>query len=90
MVIISKHETESAAIDLDRAQCLDLLRSTSVGRVVLSIQCIPVAVAVGITMMGDELLPGPDPMFIKLRPTLLTGRRFEWNGNLLGGGEPGV
>ena len=60
MVITSEYETESTAIELDRAQCLDLLRTTSVGRVVLSIQCIPVALAVSITMLDDELLIATD------------------------------
>ena len=59
-VIASGHEIGSSAVDLDRAQCLALLRGAWVGRVVLSVRCIPVAVAVHLSMMENDLVLATD------------------------------
>jgi hypothetical protein len=59
-VITSGHEIGSSAVELDRAQCMELLRGAWVGRVVLSVKCIPVAIAVHLSMMEDDLLLATD------------------------------
>src|SRR5262249_36932132 len=46
----------SAIVELDRAGCLALLRTTSVGRLVFSEQAMPVAHPVNFALIGDRLV----------------------------------
>lgn len=54
------YESGSSARELDRAQCLELLHGACVARVILSVECIPVAVAVNLSMLGNDLLLATD------------------------------
>ena len=44
--------------DLDRATCLELLRSSRLGRVGLSVDALPVIVPVGFEVVGDHIVLG--------------------------------
>lgn len=41
---------------LDRAQCLDLLRTRSVGRVAITVAALPAIFPVAFTMLGDDIV----------------------------------
>ncbi|HEY7946022.1 MAG TPA: pyridoxamine 5'-phosphate oxidase family protein [Acidimicrobiales bacterium] len=49
-----------SAIELDRAQCLGLLERVSVGRVVLSVNCLPIALPVNVALCGDNVVFSTD------------------------------
>jgi nitroimidazol reductase NimA-like FMN-containing flavoprotein (pyridoxamine 5'-phosphate oxidase superfamily) len=42
--------------ELDRAQCLELLRTSPIGRVVLSVNCLPVALPVNIALLDGNVV----------------------------------
>ena len=42
--------------ELDRDQCLELLGSARLGRVVLSVNCLPVALPVNVALLGDDVV----------------------------------
>lgn len=50
--------------ELDRAQCLDLLGTARFGRLVLSVDCLPVALPVNFALLGDDVVfaAGPGSM----------------------------
>ena len=60
MVNSLDYQYGSSAFVLDGAQCLELLRGACVGRVILSVECIPVAVPVNLSMLGDDVLLATD------------------------------
>jgi hypothetical protein len=45
-----------AAVELGRPDCLELLRDARIGRVVLSIDCIPVALPVNISVADEDVI----------------------------------
>src|SRR5215472_3634777 len=51
--------------ELDREVCLQLLDEARFGRVVLSVDCLPVALPVNFAMMGSDVVfaTGPGAMF---------------------------
>lgn len=60
MVSAPGYESSFCAVELDRAQCLDLLRSAHIARVVLSIKCIPVALPVNAAVQDDCVIFSTD------------------------------
>jgi len=42
-------------VELDRAECLQLLRGSRIARVVLSVDCLPVALPVNVSVLGEEV-----------------------------------
>ncbi len=44
-----------SAVELDRGECLRLLRNAPIGRVVLSMKCLPVALPVNICLLQDSV-----------------------------------
>jgi len=54
MAPLVSDEANFSLVELDRAECLELLRGAGIGRVVLSVKCIPVALPVNVcTLDGD-------------------------------------
>jgi uncharacterized protein len=49
-----------SSVDLDRAECLTLLRQAQIGRVVLSLKCLPVALPVNICVIDDNVVFATD------------------------------
>jgi nitroimidazol reductase NimA-like FMN-containing flavoprotein (pyridoxamine 5'-phosphate oxidase superfamily) len=49
-----------SAVELGRSDCLELLRGARIGRVVLSIGCIPVALPVNISVDDDDVIFSTD------------------------------
>ena len=51
-------EPHSVAVmtELDRGECLGLLGSARLGRVVLSVNCLPVALPVNVALMGEDVV----------------------------------
>jgi len=49
-------EAHPTAVELDRDECLELLRTARIGRVVLSVGCLPVALPVGLAVRGDDVV----------------------------------
>jgi hypothetical protein len=45
-----------SAVELDRPQCLVLLEKTRVGRVVLSVDCVPVALPVNVALFDEDIV----------------------------------
>ena len=43
-------------VDLHRYECLELLQHVSMGRVVLSVDCIPVALPVNLCLLGEDIM----------------------------------
>jgi nitroimidazol reductase NimA-like FMN-containing flavoprotein (pyridoxamine 5'-phosphate oxidase superfamily) len=56
MVTIRDHESNFAAVELGRDQCLELLRGATIGRVVLSIDCIPAALPVNLAVVDEDVV----------------------------------
>ena len=48
------------SVELDRAQCLELLDCARIARVVLSIECLPVALPVNISLWGEDVMFSTD------------------------------
>lgn len=53
-------ESNFSAVELNRAQCLDLLRGTSIGRVVLSVNCLPIALPVNVVVHDENVVFSTD------------------------------
>ena len=70
MPFASNQDTMLSSVELDREECLELLGSAGVGRVVLSVHCIPVALPVNISVIGGDALFNTD-VGSKLRAALL-------------------
>jgi len=49
-----------AAVELERAQCLELLRGACIGRVVLSVNCLPTALPVNFTVHDEDVVFSTD------------------------------
>lgn len=49
-----------SAVELDRQQCLELLESAAFGRVVLSVDCIPVALPVNLAVLDGDVVFSTD------------------------------
>jgi nitroimidazol reductase NimA-like FMN-containing flavoprotein (pyridoxamine 5'-phosphate oxidase superfamily) len=49
-------EESYCAVELDRSECLTLLRRSRIGRVVLSVNCIPVALPVNVSVLDDDVV----------------------------------
>jgi len=49
-------EAQFSTVDLDRTECLELLRTARIGRVVLSVDCLPVALPVNLAVSGDDVV----------------------------------
>lgn len=47
-------ETRFSLVELDREECLELLGRATIGRVVLSVDCIPVAVPVNVSLVDGD------------------------------------
>lgn len=60
MVTASERASNFSAVELDRPQCLDLLRGAPIGRVVLSVACIPVALPVNLSMLDEDIVFSTD------------------------------
>jgi len=45
-----------STVELDRRQCLELLHGARIGRVVLSVDCIPVALPVNLSMLDEDVI----------------------------------
>ncbi len=45
-----------SAVELDRSECLALLRGAPFGRVVLSVDCIPVALPVNLSLLHEDVV----------------------------------
>jgi hypothetical protein len=52
--------TNFCTVELDRSQCLTLLRGARIARVVLSIDCIPVALPVNVSVLDEDVLFSTD------------------------------
>jgi len=56
MTQASDDDTSLCTVELDRSQCLALLDGARVGRVVLSVDCIPVALPVNVSLLDDDVV----------------------------------
>jgi nitroimidazol reductase NimA-like FMN-containing flavoprotein (pyridoxamine 5'-phosphate oxidase superfamily) len=56
MMTASEREPNFCAVELDRAQCLELLSGIRIARVVLSINCIPVALPVNVSILDEDVV----------------------------------
>jgi len=52
----TEREASFCTVELDRAQCLALLRGARIARVVLSIDCIPVALPVNVSVLDEDVI----------------------------------
>ncbi len=53
-------DTLLSLVELDREECLDLLGRATIGRVVLSVDCIPVAVPVNFSLVDGDAVFATD------------------------------
>jgi nitroimidazol reductase NimA-like FMN-containing flavoprotein (pyridoxamine 5'-phosphate oxidase superfamily) len=60
MITAPEHDSSFCAIELARTQCLDLLGSARIARVVLSIKCLPVALPVNASLLDDDVIFSTD------------------------------
>lgn len=56
----STHETALALVELERHECLELLGHAGVGRVVLSVHGLPVAVPVNVSVLDGDVVFATD------------------------------
>jgi|SRR5665213_350679 nitroimidazol reductase NimA-like FMN-containing flavoprotein (pyridoxamine 5'-phosphate oxidase superfamily) len=56
MITVPEHESSFWAVELERAQCLELIRGACIARVVLSIKCIPVALPVNVSVLDEDVI----------------------------------
>ncbi len=63
-------ETPHTLVELGREDCLELLATATIGRVVLSVRCIPVAVPVNLSVIDGDALFTTD-VGSKLRAAIL-------------------
>ena len=49
-----------SAVELDRDECLALLRQATIGRIVLSLKCLPVALPINICVIDDAVMFATD------------------------------
>ena len=60
MAQLSSEDTDFSLIELDRAECLELFRRAGIGRVVLSVKCIPVALPVNVCLVDGDVVFATD------------------------------
>ena len=60
MVTALDREPDFSALELDRAQCTELMSGSRVARVVLSVECIPVALPVNVSVLDGDLICAAD------------------------------
>lgn len=60
MPFTSDQDTLRSLVELDREECLELLGRATIGRVVLSVDCIPVAVPVNLSMVDGDAVFASD------------------------------
>jgi nitroimidazol reductase NimA-like FMN-containing flavoprotein (pyridoxamine 5'-phosphate oxidase superfamily) len=60
MITAPEHDTSFCAVELERTQCLKLLGRAPIARVVLSINCMPVALPVNIAVLGEDAIFSTD------------------------------
>ena len=56
MAQLAPEDSSFSLIELDRAECLDLLGHAGIGRVVLSVKCIPVALPVNVCVLDGDVV----------------------------------
>ena len=60
MVTERVREPNFSAVELDRAQCVELLSGARIARVVLSVGCIPVAMPVNMSVLDEDVVFATD------------------------------
>jgi nitroimidazol reductase NimA-like FMN-containing flavoprotein (pyridoxamine 5'-phosphate oxidase superfamily) len=60
MTQLSSEDTNFSLIELGRAECLELLNRAGIGRVVLSVKCIPVALPVNVCLFDGDIVFATD------------------------------
>jgi uncharacterized protein len=60
MITGRDHDSSFCAVELERAQCLELLGEACIARVVLSIKCIPVALPVNVAVLDEDAIFSTD------------------------------
>jgi len=60
MATASDCDSNFSAVELDRPECMTLLRGARIGRVVLSIDCIPVALPVNVCVLDEDVIFSTD------------------------------
>ncbi len=60
MAPLASHEANFSLVELDRAECLELLHNAGIGRVVLSVKCIPVALPVNVSTLDGDVVFATD------------------------------
>jgi hypothetical protein len=59
-MITAPEHSSFCALELERAQCLELLGSAPIARVVLSVNCMPVALPVNVALLGEDVIFSTD------------------------------
>jgi nitroimidazol reductase NimA-like FMN-containing flavoprotein (pyridoxamine 5'-phosphate oxidase superfamily) len=60
MAQLSSEHTDFSLIELDRAECLEFFHRAGIGRVVLSVKCIPVALPVNVCLVDGDVVFATD------------------------------
>ncbi len=60
MATLSSEGTNFFLVELDRAECLELLKRPGIGRVVLSVRCLPVALPVNFCVLDEDVVFATD------------------------------
>ncbi len=60
MAKLSSEGTNFSLVELDRAECLELLKRPGIGRVVLSVRCLPVALPVNFCVLDEDVVFATD------------------------------
>jgi nitroimidazol reductase NimA-like FMN-containing flavoprotein (pyridoxamine 5'-phosphate oxidase superfamily) len=60
MIAARKQDSSFCAVELEKGQCLELLGGTHIARVVLSINCLPVALPVNMALLGEDVIFSTD------------------------------
>ena len=56
MAQLSDEDTKFSLVELDRDECLELLGHAGIGRVILSVRCIPVALPVNVSVLDGDVV----------------------------------
>jgi len=57
---LADENSHFSLVELDRDQCLELVGHAGIGRVVLSVKCIPVAFPVNVSVLGGDVVFATD------------------------------
>ena len=60
MVATPESDVGFCSVELGRAECLELLGRAGIGRIVLSIRCLPVALPVNMALLGEDVIFSTD------------------------------